>query len=356
MKHVLFTAQYCELIQTLWMLKCSAMSEQSCREDAIQNSNSPWIHQYATTQANHSGLITNKQWGPTLTRKQHMWPFEARILRQLEHAWVSTEVTQAVNSDLKPQDENLYTHSRVDVYRCREVLETDSPRLLPLPEPLCSRTRPLPPPPSHTTSASHKKLLFLIFLDFWQKNEPEGPGVKEMLSNQRSLPFLCARLASRWRTVAGLKKGGVIHERCTHEHTNIKTNTQTQRAIRGHTHPHVPGNSPAPPSSFSPKIVLIFRQWWSLWGSGSLETTGLVTVTSDSAADGGWGHTVNETLRESLFSPFRSPLWLVLKGQCHFLFEVSSIIRFRQSLGTILCEQQVLHSVLVSGASWHPGY
>lgn len=60
-------------------------------------------------------------------------------LHQLGPAYISKEVTQVVNSYLRPQEgkHKLHTHthtdSRGDVYPCRQSVETDS---LPLPVPV----------------------------------------------------------------------------------------------------------------------------------------------------------------------------------------------------------------------------
>lgn len=108
---------------------------------------------------------------------------------------ISTEVTPIKKkSYLRPQGEkHTNTHSRVVLYPCRQWKQTAFPFPLPVlipPRTGFARTDPT----SSTTSATHKNVLFLIFLAFWQKREPEVSGVKEMLSHKKSLPFLAARL------------------------------------------------------------------------------------------------------------------------------------------------------------------
>ena len=140
-------------------------------------------------------------------------------------------MTQVIKSYLRCQEKknstHTNTHSRADLYPCRQLVEIDS---LPLSSssarvPQCTRTEPTSP----TTSAMHKKVLFLIFLAFWQKEEPEVSWVKEMLSNQKSLPFLAARLpavAEQW--LDWMREGLDAYRRCTggqrFMHTNVKTN------------------------------------------------------------------------------------------------------------------------------------
>lgn len=78
------------------------------------------------------------------------------------------------------------------------------------------------------------------------------------------------------------------------------------------------------PSWFFLKIVLIFRQWWPLCGSGTLLTTALDTVTSASAADGQWGHTWKAPSGETLHADFviRRTLWLsVTMKLCLWIFK-----------------------------------
>lgn len=106
-----------------------------------------------------------------------------------------TQVPQVIKSYLGPQEEKLHTqthtHVQTRIPADSQWKQTAFP--FPLPVPMSSRVSGQTPPPP-TTSATYKKVLFLIFLAFWQKREAEVSGVKGILSNQNTLPFLAARL------------------------------------------------------------------------------------------------------------------------------------------------------------------
>lgn len=142
-------------------------------------------------------------------------------LHQPQPAEISTlAVAGVVNSYLRPQQEKLtlsLTCRCVSLWTDGQWKQTAFPFPLPVPVP------PSPPPVSQDRPHLRynicytQEVLFLIFLAFWQRKEPQVSGVKEMLSNQRSFPFLSAPSASRRRTVAGFNEGGVGH---THTYTH----------------------------------------------------------------------------------------------------------------------------------------
>lgn len=102
-----------------------------------------------------------------------------------------------INSYLTPQAESSHT----DVQMC---IPLDCHcRLCPL---LASTG-----PTSSRASAAHNGVLLVIFLDLKQREEQGISGVKDRLSNQKSLLFMSVLLAGRNRLVAGLSEGAVGH-------------------------------------------------------------------------------------------------------------------------------------------------